>query len=250
MFLHRVPAPPLSDHIAILWLYDMPAPGHAQERLLPSGSMELVVDLLNRATFMVGAHSQPSFLQTTNTISVVGAHFRPGGAYAFLNLPADELHNGETTLDEVWSPVEASVLRERLLAVPDPSARMDVFERALLARLKRPRNAMVAFAIAQFRMARPVRAVSEQIGVSQRTFINTFAREVGLTPKLYSRVRRFQRVLRTVHGQRDVDWAGVALACGYFDQPHLIRDFRAFAGLSPSAYLHARTEHLNHVPVR
>lgn len=250
MFLHRVPAPPLSDHIAILWLYEMPAPEHAQERLLPSGSMELVIDLLNPATFVVGAHSQPSFLETRNTVSVAGAHFRPGGAYAFLNLPADELHNGGTTLDEVWTRAEAAELRERLLAAPGPPARMDVFERALIARLRRPRNVMVAFAVAQFRMARPVRAVSEQIGVSQRTFINTFAREVGLTPKLYSRVRRFQRVLRMVHRQRDIDWVDVALACGYFDQPHLIRDFRAFAGLSPSEYLEARTEHLNHVPVR
>ena len=88
-----------------------------------------------------------------------------------------------------------------------------------------------------------------QIGTSQRTFINTFAREVGMTPKLYSRVRRFNRALRMVHRREDVDWTDVALACGYFDQSHLIRDFRAFAGLSPSSYLALRTEHFNHVPV-
>ena len=247
MFLHRVPAPPLSDHVAILWLYEMPAPEHAQERLLPSGSMELVIDLRQPATYFVGAHSQPSFLETSQTLAVIGAHFRPGGAYALMNMPANELHNSETSLDDIWTRAEVSELRDRLLSASD---RLDVFERALLARLRRPRHPMVAFAIDQFRRAKPVGAVGDQLGVSQRTFINTFAREVGITPKLYCRVRRFQRLLRSVHGRDDVDWAEAALACGYFDQPHLNRDFREFAGMSPSMYLEARTEHLNHVPVR
>lgn len=250
MFLHRLPAPPLSEHIALLWLYETPAPEHAQERLLPTGSMELVIDLRHPATHVVGPHSQPSFLDTTSAVSVIGAHFRPGGAYAFLSMPADELHNTATTLEDVWTAAEAAELRERLLAAADAQARMTVFERALLGRLRRPRNPMVAFAIEEFRRAKPVGEVGAQLGVSQRTFINTFAREVGLTPKLYCRVRRFQRVLRMVHGKDDVDWSEVAAACGYFDQPHLIRDFRAFSGLSPSAYLEARTEHLNHVPER
>lgn len=247
MFLHRVPAPPLSDHVAILWLYEMPAPEHAQERLLPSGSMELVIDLREPATYLVGPHSQASFLDTTKDVFVIGAHFRPGGAYALMNMPAAELHNLGTSLEDVWTPAEVRELREKLLAAAEP---LDVFERELQARLRRPRNAMVQFAIEEFRRAKPVTAVGEQLGVSQRTFINTFAREVGLTPKLYCRVRRFQRLLRRVHGHEDVDWSELALACGYFDQPHLIRDFRELAGITPSAYLEARTDHLNHVPVR
>ena len=247
MFRHRVPEPPLSDHVAILWLYETPAPEHAQERLMPSGSMELVVDLREPATYLAGAHSQPAFLDTNKIVHVIGAHFRPGGAYALMTMPADALHNEGASLDDVWSRAEASELRERLLAAVDP---LDLFEQALIARLRRPRNPMVRFAIEEFRRAKPVGDVGQQVGVSQRTFISTFAREVGLTPKLYCRVRRFQRVLRMVHRREDVDWSEVALACGYFDQPHLIRDFREFSGMSPSTYLDARTEHLNHVPVR
>lgn len=125
---------------------------------------------------------------------------------------------------------------------------MATLEAALLQRLERPRNPAVAFAIRRFRRATSVAAVAQEIGLSQRTFINLFAREVGMTPKLYCRVRRFNRALRMVHRREDVDWAEVALACGYFDQPHMIRDFRAFADLTPSKYLELRTEHLNHVP--
>jgi AraC-like DNA-binding protein len=72
---------------------------------------------------------------------------------------------------------------------------------------------------------------------------------VGLTPKLFCRVRRFQRVLRRIGTGRPVEWAAVAVDCGYFDQAHFIRDFHAFSGINPSAYLAGRTEHLNHVPL-
>jgi AraC-like DNA-binding protein len=68
-----------------------------------------------------------------------------------------------------------------------------------------------------------------------------------MTPKLYCRVRRFQAALSLMARQADVDWAQVALACGYFDQAHFNRDFRAFAGVTPTAYLLQRGEHPNHL---
>jgi hypothetical protein len=84
---------------------------------------------------------------------------------------------------------------------------------------------------------------------SARRFIEVFTDEVGLTPKLFCRVQRFQETVRRIGMGRRVDWAGMALDCGYFDQAHFIHDFRAFSGLSPSAYAAQRTGHLNHVPI-
>ena len=246
---HRVPGPPLSEHVALLWGEEAYAPGHAQEWLLPTGSMDLIVDFRANASLMVGAYSRPGLLDTSQPVSVMGAHFHPGGAFAFLSVPVDELHNRDVDLNDVWPAVEARVLRERLLAAPTPQRKLAVLEEALVARLKRAGNRAIVFAIGEFRRGARVAEVASRIGVSQRTFINSFAREVGMTPKLFCRVRRFNRALRMVHRRDDVDWTDVALACGYFDQPHLIRDFKAFSGLSPTAYLELRTEHLNHVPV-
>jgi transcriptional regulator GlxA family with amidase domain len=95
-----------------------------------------------------------------------------------------------------------------------------------------------------------VRGVARRVGLSQRRFIQVFTAEVGLTPKLYGRVRRFQRARELVRKATAPDWAAVAVACGYFDQSHLIRDFGQFSGLSPVAHLHQRSEHVlpNHVP--
>jgi AraC-like DNA-binding protein len=87
---------------------------------------------------------------------------------------------------------------------------------------------------------RRVGDVVQGIGLSLRRFGELFGSEVGLPPKAFCRIRRFNEVLRRVERCIDVDWADVAASCGYFDQAHFNHDFRAFAGLTPSAYLRDR----------
>ena len=72
---------------------------------------------------------------------------------------------------------------------------------------------------------------------------------MGLTPKLFCRVHRFQRVLATIERDGDIDWPDVALACGYYDQAHFIHDFRAFSGINPTAYVRVRGPQRNHIPL-
>ena len=93
-----------------------------------------------------------------------------------------------------------------------------------------------------------VSQVADQLGLSHKHFIDCFRAQVGLTPKRFCRVRRFQRALAGIGAGGAVDWAQLACACGYFDQAHFIHDFRAFSGLKPSAYLAQRGELLNFVP--
>jgi AraC-like DNA-binding protein len=110
----------------------------------------------------------------------------------------------------------------------------------------------VGYALGEFHAVpegRSIAAVTDRTGFSARRFIDLFEREVGLTPKLFCRVRRFQKVLQTIQSGCAIDWAGIALNCGYYDQAHFIHDFRAFSGINPSTYLAAHTPHLNHVPI-
>jgi transcriptional regulator GlxA family with amidase domain len=88
-----------------------------------------------------------------------------------------------------------------------------------------------------------VRAAARRLGLSQRQFIHVFNAHVGLTPKLFCRVLRFKHAREFVDQAGAPDWRQVALACGYYDQSHLIRDFQMFSGLSPTAYL-ALSNHL------
>ena len=92
-------------------------------------------------------------------------------------------------------------------------------------------------------------AVARALDLSPRRFGARFAAEVGLSPKRYCRVRRFQTLLQRVHGTAAPDWAGLAADCGFADQPHLVREFRAYAGISPTAWLRRQTTYANHVPV-
>lgn len=254
---HHSPPPPLSHFVELLWLYEDFAPPHARERLLPMGTVELVVNLREdqphfRMPVVAGPRSEPAVLDTAQAASVVGVHFKPGGAFPFFGVPAGELHNLDVPLDVLWG-ARATELRERVLAAPTPAAKLGVLERMLLAAARSPgRHPAVAFALEQFcavPQALTVAEVAHSAGLSGRRFSDRFRDEVGLTPKVFCRVQRFQEVVRRVHGMREVDWTDVALACGYFDQAHFIHDFRSFAGLTPSRYLAWKSEHRNHVPL-
>jgi AraC-like DNA-binding protein len=136
----------------------------------------------------------------------------------------------------------AAELRERLCAAKTVNQRFALLENVLALRLKDPprRHAAVSIALAAFDRTcgdARVHEVARRVGLSQRRFIEVFAAEVGLTPKLYCRLRRFQQARHLVLNAPAPDWAQVAVACGYCDQSHLIRDFQAFSGLSPTNYL-------------
>jgi AraC-like DNA-binding protein len=267
MILHRhTPAPPLDTFVEQFW-HCADTPSHPRERILPSGTVELVVNLRDDQV-RVYHHSHPArprrlsgavvsgpygrffAIDPLQHAAMMGVHFRPGGAPAVLGVPAVELADTHLDLDQLWGPA-ARELRERLCEAATPAARFSVLEVALAARLDRTagRHGAVPVALDAFEQAGTgvrVRDIARRVGLSQRWFIRVFAAEVGLTPKLYGRVRRFQRALALVRGVSAPDWAWVAAECGHFDQSHLIRDFRAFSGLTPEEYLCRRSEQVLH----
>jgi AraC-like DNA-binding protein len=272
LFFRQIPKPPLNEFVGLFWFYDRYTAGdHKQERLMPDGSVELVINLrenesriydrrdlnsFNRfpGAVVCGPQSKFFVIDTAQQASVVGIHFKPGGAFPFFRLPLDELHNVHVSLEDLWG-AEAGLLRERLLEAATPQEKLDILECCLLAQIRRPleRHRAVNGALALFRnpfAAPPISDVSDEIGISSRHLIQLFSSEVGLTPKLFCRLRRFQQALRLIDEQKEFDWAELAAECGYFDQAHFIHDFKGFSGISPTTYLALKTEHLNHVPIR
>lgn len=244
-----VPRPPLSAFVELLWLADIEV-AHASERLMPTGTMELVFTLNGPGAVLAGPYSRFAVLDTSKPEQVIGAHFRPGGAFAFLPMPAGALHNLDANVEDVWGAVAAREVHARLGEAPTTDAKFAVFEEALLQQARTlERGPAVTWGIRELTRGKSVSEVTGAIGMSSRGFIDAFRRETGYSPKVFARIQRFQRLLRRLQNREDVDWADVALACGYYDQPHLIRDFREFSGMSPSAYLARRTDHFNHVPM-
>jgi AraC-like DNA-binding protein len=254
---YRKPRGPLSEFVELLWLFDGYSPPHDQDRMLPTATTELVIDLRGRASAAVatvaGPHSEHWLLDTARQASVIGVHFRPGGAFPFFGVPAGELHNTRVPLDALWGARAASVA-ERVMAAPSVEAKFDTLESALLdAACALSRHRAVAFALGElsspYRLC-SVAEVTKAVGLSPRRFIERFRDEVGMTPKVFARVQRFQCVVERVRSMDEPDWADIAAACGYFDQAHFIHDFRAFSGFTPGAWFALKSEHRNHVPLR
>ena len=191
-----------------------------------------------------GADTTYCSFEADRPVYQVGVQFTPGGAYPFFAPPGGELQNAHVALDALWG-VQARELWERLLEPQSVVARFQVLEQALLAHAIRPleRRPAVAFALRAFRRAprlRSIARVAAEVDLSHVRFIAVFRDEVGLTPMQYCRVRRFVHVLQRTYKEERVDWAKLALECGYYDQAHLTHDFHHFAGVSPGVFARDR----------
>jgi AraC-like DNA-binding protein len=255
-YIVQSPAPPLSEFIAYLWsLSDSPM--HKKERVVASGTQELVINLRDdelriydavendryrrfSGAVVSGAYRSFFVIDTRAHASVIGVHFKPGGSLPFLGLPPGALADSHVELETLWG-LRARELRERLCFARSARHRFRILEEALLTRLRRPfrRHAAVRVALDQLGRRRSgIGEIASEVALSRRRFIEVFTAEVGMTPKLFSRVQRFQRaLLLSSDHHRLPDWSHVALECGYFDQSHMIRDFVAFSGFSPAELL-------------
>ena len=257
-FLSYRPCRPLSDFVESFWLCDGYASPHLRERIFPSGTFELVFNLRGgdlriytakcpgRCIHLPGAVVSGPYggyfvTDRAENASVMGVHFKPGGAFLFLGPAANELLNTHVGLQDIWGRA-ALEIRERVSAERTPARRFQILQDELLSRMvRRPeRHPAVLSALDYFRRD-PSRAVigklARDVGLSNRRFTDVFNFQVGVKPKLFVRIERFQRLLQKVHILPVVDWGQLALEQGYFDQSHLIRDFVAFSGLSPADYL-------------
>jgi AraC-like DNA-binding protein len=254
MMRSRVPAPPLSACVKVLWYADGWAPA-PNERHMPDGSAGLIMALdggrqSGPRAIVTGPRSTSFVMGGANVAStLVGAQFTHEGAAAFFDIPISDLRNAHAQLSDL-AGLSSTLLVERLSAAQTPDARLDLLEGWLCQRMRQRRgpDRAVIWAVHQLRRPRArVADVAAHIGRSSRWFIDRFTSDVGLTPKVFSRVQRFQSALRYAHGRASVNLADLAASAGYFDQAHLAHEFRMLAGLSPSALLAGRTEFLNHI---
>lgn len=287
LFLSYRPESPLNEFVDCFWLA-VNAEATRNERILPSGTIELVVNLrddevriydpahLERyrkysGIVFSGTYSRAFACDARQHASMFGVHFKPGGAFPFIGAQASELTDTHADLADLWGR-SAVELREQVCSAKTSIQRFHVMEKVLTARLESSpkRHLAVRKALAMFGSAgigAVIRDVAREVSICKRHFIQLFRAEVGLTPKLFCRLLRFQRArilaeefasrgpdrMKRRHDFSVLDWAKLAITCGYFDQSHLIHDFKEFSGLSPTQFLqqHQRDARLkdNHVPI-
>jgi AraC-like DNA-binding protein len=251
-YVTRRPAAPLSDFVEYFWsLAD--APPHVRERVMPNGTVELVVNL-DQDEFQIygadasaqtrrfpgamvsGCYGQSFGIDTRNHAAILGVHFRPGGAAGLVGAPPGELCDLHVALEDLWGD-RAVDLRDRLCTARSTADQFRILEQELIGRLGGGRRGRSELSFAMKALERPgiaVGKIAEELQLSRRRFIEIFTRDVGMTPKRFARVRRFQRALSLATTSASRSWAQLAQQCGYYDQAHLCREWAELTGVSPS----------------
>lgn len=271
MTLQRLPVPALRPFVSLVWASEGGASGDAgpmvREHALPTGMMHIVLRLADHALHIAdprqsdvaqpvaaalvgGARSGYYVREFAGRACSVGAVLGPGAAQCLFGAGADELAERHTPLEDLWG-LRAQRLRARLQETPGAPDRRALLEGALAERLPRLRSLhpAIAAALAESPGAWSVGDAVRRGGISHRRFIELFRKSVGLAPKTWLRVQRFQQVAVAVGGGADATLAEVAFDAGYSDQSHFNRDFLAFSGVTPKVYCGIATDQTNHLAV-
>ena len=158
--------------------------------------------------------------------------------------------------DLIWGD-EFGLIREEMLETTDIDRRFAIMETFLLNKfsVRLVMDDCVAFAVGEMSRSpdrQSMARMSAKIGYSQKHFISMFKQRVGLTPKAYLKIMRFQKAISRIEEtpHDSIDWPAIAYDCGFFDQSHFINDFRVFSGFTPEEYLSKKDgDYLNYVPV-
>jgi AraC-like DNA-binding protein len=278
-FALHFPKAPLDRHVESITFYSGFAPEHDREKLLPDGAIQVIVDLTDRPKKLYAGETTPIgvefsrswisgmqqrwiVIEAQQAASMLVIRFRPGGAVAFMRHDASAFTNAVHPLDSVLNR-RAISLRDRVLEAADIPAKFAAAESWLLEQAdgELVLNRAAGFLAARLAgAATRVRDLVDVAGLSERQARNVFDKWIGIAPKQYARISRFQSLLGAIAPAIDdptfsaaalpaPDWARLAVEAGYADQSHLSHEFMAFAGMTPGAYATAYRGLLNYLPI-
>lgn len=249
LYQEYAPHPALAAHVDCMWSASVPATGKPHShRVLPDNCVDILWQDDGQPGFAVGMMRRAIAVRSAGPLRTVAVRFRAGAAGAFLGLPLHALSDQRAGLDQLWGRDAAERLSDALWTDElSDRARIGLIEQQLLCRLRLATGAddgggalLVRRALAALdssQGALRIEQLAGELGVTRQHIAAQFRSRVGLTPKLYARICRFRRATAALRDAACPDWAELALACGYFDQSHLIHDFQEFAGCAPERFL-------------
>ena len=245
------PRPPLNQFVECLWTLerDTVIEEPQAEKILPDGCVELILNFaspfaqhagntktVQPRNLVVGQMTGPILIGPTGPVQLIGIRFHPGGTVPFFRVPVDQLTDQVVELAAFARNLEMQLLAASS-DLPNLHDKVCGLQKALtnLLQENQPdlRLLRIAAKLVRHSGMISVDELAYESGMSNRQLERRFLAEIGLGPKLLSRILRFQQVFRAVDAN-ETCWPTVALDCGYYDQAHLIRDFRQFAHQTPS----------------
>jgi len=243
---HNRSAPSTSTASAVARLFVYECDRDAPGVLIPRPEIHLVVRFGPLARSGLDVHAFGS-RQTVHRKLIrsgqrtVTARLQLGAPDAVLGVPASAMAGRIVALEDLWGDTATRRLCARLGDARDTVAAAAILESAIAERLARAEGrhsgAQLALAAAGRLTCANVNAVAVGLGVSERHLRRVFRETIGVSPKAFAKLTRFHRALRAARQDTHASWAGIAAAVGYYDQAHLIAEFRAIAGVTPRALL-------------
>ena len=267
-FIRYHPPGPLDQYIACFWWSRRDLPQDYCEHILPSGGVQLLFALHDTPIICFPGPASTRRIEWSHSLvhgpqwsyyvagpkprgAVVGVAFRPGAAAAILGIGMTDLAGHHVTLPTLWGR-RAQDLHERMMAAVDPIGIFHILEQDFRARIQHSlsMHPAVLHALKPCSPTWPPPRVADvqlESGYSAKHFVKLFRAAVGVTPKHYYRIQRFNSVLRYLAAESPCNLAELAASVGYADQAHLSREFREFAGVTPTQYRPGgANRHLHH----
>jgi AraC-like DNA-binding protein len=233
------------------WLLKTVGGGAEVARTVPTGMMSLIFhrgnrllsvheNMLHPRAFLCGQERTFADLRYDGQINMISVVFRPAGVRAFFDLPVNELAGLRLTAGDLGDK-ELAALENSLTGTEEDGMCILLIEQFLMRRLIRLAGHNLKRIETAIRLINSgeanVSALAGAACLSRRQFNRVFSEYVGTHPKEFSRTIRFQRALHRLYTNPKISWAALAADCGYFDQSHMIREFRTLAGYTPGEYL-------------
>lgn len=250
-----VPVPALQPYIKFVWLLDGLDANHnaVPERIFPDGCIELIFNLkkpLARidgttliqqpTSFVFGQITKAMHILATNTYSVIAVRFTSFGLSAFTQIPSHEFKGIEVGLENLWG-AEGKELEDRVNTLATDDA-IDAIQHFFLARLKKQTHSLSSISSIVGLMEaqggnQTVKHWADYANLSERQFNRIFNNVIGISPKEYLKITRFNKVLNLFNESNTEKLITIANQCGYYDQAHFIKDFKEYTGITPTGYV-------------
>lgn len=247
----------LREHVAQLLFCreEIPEGLEMLERVLPDGAVRIAINFGHAPTVghgpglrveAIGATAAPALVRLRGAIDGVSVTLRHGAARALLGVPASAISGGAVPLEDLWRG-DAVEMLERMEGEPDDSARAQVLQELLLRRLRSARSSGTEEALRAVRCIEVhggrhrLGDVAAWVGVGERRLQQLFQSCVGLSPRTWSRLVRLHASVRALRTRASPNWAELAVSAGFYDQSHLVNEFRALSGLTPSEFVRIRS---------
>jgi AraC-like DNA-binding protein len=239
----------LSAYVRKYWFLEgfSECPGLNIERILPDGCTELIIhyadpfkkingpeQLVQETAFLFGQLDRFIDLLPGKKIGVMGVRFHPWGLSQFINQPAGNIRGEAVSLMDLFEKAQKELMA-RILEAQDTNEKAAIMDKFLMRNLKNKINntklSSIINLIRQQHGSISINELTKITGSSERQLERSFYSEIGLSPKAFCRIVRFQQTLHLVQNARSL--TDLALSAGYYDQAHFTREFTEIAGESP-----------------